>query len=76
MPKNQIQLVLIVKICEYMVQYTVQDMFQPCCNIYHEGNIWQDENYTELVYWITSPIFFTFKVTLVYGRISEEICYL
>jgi hypothetical protein len=26
-------------------------------------------------YWIASPIFFTVKVTLVYGRISEDICY-
>jgi hypothetical protein len=23
------------------------------------------------IYWIASPIFFTFKVTLVYGRLSE-----
>jgi hypothetical protein len=27
-------------------------------------------------YWIASPIFFTFEVTLVYGRLSEVICYM
>jgi hypothetical protein len=27
-------------------------------------------------YWIASPIFFTFKVTLVYGRLSKVICYM
>jgi Predicted AAA-ATPase len=43
-------------------------------------NPWSFMSYVRKVivksYWIASPIFFTFKVTLVYGRLSEVICYM
>jgi hypothetical protein len=43
--------------------------------ICYKSDCWHYCNPTTRLYWIASPIFFTFKVTLVYGRISEDICY-